>query len=279
MTTIAEVLSIAKDAEYVDFRFTDVPGLQHHYTIPSDQLTEDVFSEGLGFDGSSVRGFQTIDASDMLLLPDPATVIIDPFNKRRTIAMVCDVHDPITGELYQKDPRSVTKRATNYLRSTGIADTIYVGPELEFFVFDQVTYGTSPNSSGYNIDSREGIWGSGSDTNVDGSPNLGHKIPYKMGYFPLSPMDTFQDLRGDMVHQLRECGIDVELHHHEVGTAGQAEIDIVFGEMLTIADKVQTYKYVVKNVALQAGQSATFMPKPIFGDKSRSGTPCASSKR
>lgn len=281
-STPAEVIQMAadQDVQYVDMRFTDVPGLQHHYTLPTSQLSEDVFSDGLGFDGSSIRGFQTIDASDMLLVPDPSTAIIDPFNARTTMALVCDVVDPITGELYEKDPRSVAKRAVNYLRSTGIADTIYVGPELEFFVFDQVSFTNEAHTAGYVLESREGVWSSGDERgDVARGPGSGpgglgdhmisasgHKIPHKMGYFPLAPLDTFQDLRSEMVSELTACGIDVELHHHEVGTAGQGEIDIVFGELLSIADQVQTYKYVIKNVARLAGHTATFMPKPLYAD-------------
>ncbi len=266
-TNPAEAIQMAKDhnVEYADMRFTDVPGLQHHFSLPIGHMTEDVFSEGLGFDGSSVRGFQTIDASDMLLLPDPTTAIIDPFNKHTTIAMVCDVVDPVTGELYDKDPRGVAKRAKNYLTSTGIADHIYVGPELEFFIFDQVSYTNHPQAAGFSLESHEGVWSSGEEE-PNGINNSGHKIPHKMGYFPLSPMDTFQDLRSDMASVLMDCGIAVELHHHEVGTAGQAEIDIVFGDMLEVADSVQTYKYVIRNVAKNAGYTATFMPKPIYAD-------------
>lgn len=272
--TPADVIDMARDhkdpegnrVEYVDMRFTDVPGLQHHYTLPLNQLSEEVFTEGLGFDGSSIRGFQSIDTSDMLLVPDPTTAIIDPFNSHITLALVCDVVDPITGELYQKDPRSVAKRATNYLKSTGIADTIYVGPELEFFIFDKVSFANQPHTSGFVLESHEGVWSSGDEPTGESISTSGHKIPYKMGYFPLSPLDTFQDLRSEMVSELIKCGIPVELHHHEVGTAGQAEIDIVFGEMLAIADRVQTYKYVIKNVAKDAGYTVTFMPKPIFAD-------------
>ena len=268
MSTPAEIVAMAESegVEFVDYRFTDVPGLQHHFSMPVSELNEDVFNEGLGFDGSSIRGFQTIDASDMLLFPDPSTAMIDPFYARKTLSLVCDVADPVTGELYQKDPRSVTKRATNYLKSTGIADTIFIGPELEFFIFDQVSFANTPHASGYDLSSREGIWTSGEEMLIDGTPNLGHKVPHKMGYFPLSPMDTFQDLRSEMVHVLQECGIHVEIQHHEVGTAGQAEIDVRFGEMLTMADHVQVYKYVTKNVAARWGHSVTFMPKPIFGD-------------
>ena len=268
MSTPKEVLDLAtaEGVEFVDIRFTDVPGLQHHFSLPIHELSEDTFEEGLGFDGSSIRGFQTIDASDMLLIPDAGSAFIDPFNKRTTLVLLADVKDPVTGEMYGKDPRQVAKRSIEYLRSTGLADMAFIGPEAEFFIFDAVTFVNDPQEAGFSIGSAEGIWSSGDPQHLDGMPNPGHKVPYKMGYFPLSPMDTFQDLRSDMVATLEQCGIAVEVHHHEVGTAGQAEIDMVFDELVRMADKVQLYKYVVKNVALQHGKTATFMPKPIFGD-------------
>ena len=268
MTSPADLIEKAQadEVEFVDMRFTDVPGTQHHYTLPISHLSPSVFDEGLGFDGSSVRGFQSIEASDMLLLPDPASATIDPFNQHKTLFMVCDVIDPVSGELYEKDPRSVSKRATNYLQSTGIADTVYMGPELEFFVFDRVSYANLPHEAGFSLESHEGPWSSGEE-DYDEFPNTsGHKIAHKTGYFPLSPLDTFQDLRSEMVLNLQACNIPVELHHHEVGTAGQAEIDIVFDKMVTIADMTQTYKYVIKNTAKYNGYTATFMAKPIFGD-------------
>ena len=267
-TSPSDVIKLAADegAEFVDVRFVDVPGTQHHFSLPIHMLTEDVFSEGLGFDGSSVAGFQSIDESDMILLPDPDTVFFDPFFAAKTICMVCDVKDPVTGELYERDPRGVAKRAVEYLQSTGIGDTAYFGPECEFFIFDGVEYQVAPNASGFSISSIEGPWSGGGNGQPGHGANLGHKIPYKLGYCPLPPVDQHQDLRSEMVTTMQSVGIDVEVHHHEVGTAGQAEIDIVFGEMVATADKVTLYKYVAKEVARRAGKTVTFMPKPIFGD-------------
>ena len=267
MSTPQEVIALAESegAEFVDVRFTDVPGVQHHFSMPIHELTESVFEDGLGFDGSSVRGFQTIDASDMLLVPDPDTAFFDPFMKRKTIVLLCDVKDPVTGEMYAKDPRGVVRRSLSYMASTGIADAAFFGPEAEFFIFDSVAYQNQPDVAGYQIRSAEGIFESGRPT-VAGAPSPGHRVRYKGGYFPLPPVDTFQDLRSDMVVALESVGIPIEVQHHEVGTAGQAEIDMVFDEMLPMADKVQLYKYVVKNVAAQHGRTVTFMPKPIYGD-------------
>ena len=267
MTTPQEVIALAasEGAEFVDVRFTDVPGVQHHFSMPIHELTESVFEDGLGFDGSSVSGFQTIDASDMLLIPDPDTALFDPFMKRKTLVLLCDVKDPVTGEMYGKDPRGVVRRSLAYMASTGVADQAYFGPEAEFFIFDSVAFQNQPDVAGYQIRSAEGIFESGRPS-VSGAPSPGHRIPYKGGYFPLSPMDTFQDLRSEMVVALESVGIPIEVQHHEVGTAGQAEIDMVFDEMLVMADKVQLYKYVVKNVAREHGRTVTFMPKPIYGD-------------
>ena len=267
MSTPQEIIALAasEGAEFVDVRFTDVPGVQHHFSLPIRELTEAVFEEGLGFDGSSVSGFQTIDASDMLLIPDPDTAIFDPFMKRKTLVLLCDVKDPVTGEMYGKDPRGVVRRSLSYLASTGIADAAYFGPEAEFFIFDSVAYQNQPDVAGYQVRSAEGIFESGRPS-VNGAPSPGHRVPYKGGYFPLAPLDTFQDLRSEMVVALESVGIPIEVQHHEVGTAGQAEIDMVFDEMLSMADKVQLYKYVVKNVAREHGRTVTFMPKPIYGD-------------
>ncbi len=258
-------MAASEGAEFVDMRFTDVPGVQHHFSLPIRELTESVFEEGLGFDGSSVSGFQTIDASDMLLIPDTDTAVFDPFTQRKTLALLCDVKDPVTGEMYGKDPRGVVRRSLSYLASTGIADAAYFGPEAEFFIFDSVAFQNQPDVSGYQVRSAEGIFESGRPS-VNGAPSPGHRIPYKGGYFPLAPMDTFQDLRSEMVVALESVGIPIEVQHHEVGTAGQAEIDMVFDEMLAMADKVQLYKYVVKNVGREHGRTVTFMPKPIYGD-------------
>ncbi len=267
MSTPQEVIAQAhlEGAEFFDVRFTDVPGTQHHFSLPISQLTENVFEDGLGFDGSSVSGFQTIDASDMILIPDPDSAFYDPFNKRKTLVLLADVKDPVTGEMYGKDPRGVVRRALAYMASTGIADTAFFGPEAEFFIFDSVAFQNHPDVAGYQIRSVEGIFES-SRPSVNNTPSLGHRVPYKGGYFPLSPVDTFQDLRSEMVVALESVGIPIEVQHHEVGSAGQAEIDMVFDAMLQMADKVQLYKYVVKNVALTHGKTATFMPKPIYGD-------------
>lgn len=265
----ADILELAKSekAEFVDFRFTDVPGLQHHYSMPIHQLTEEIFDEGSGFDGSSIRGFQAIDNSDMILIADPNSAYMDPFTEHPTLCLTCIVRDPITKEDYPKDPRIVTQKSVEYMISTGIADIAYFGPELEFFVFDAVTFENNPESSGFSMHSQEAPWTSRLlHSPVDEIPSSGHKIPYKRGYFPLSPLDTFQDMRAEMVKALEGAGIEVEIHHHEVGTAGQAEIDLRFRDLLTMTDQVQLYKYIVKNVAALNGYTATFMPKPLYGE-------------
>ena len=268
MTTPAEVVArlADEDIEFVEFRFTDVPGLQHHYTLPSHELNEGVFAEGLGFDGSSIRGFQTIDRSDMLLVPDVEAGFIDPFYNHKTLILHCTVYDPVTGYEYFKDPRVIAKKAVRYLRGTGLADTCYIGPEAEFFIFDGVNYHNEPYGAAFEVRSVEGIWTSGDTLDAREDPNLGHRIRYKSGYFPLPPLDRHQDLRAEMVSVLEACGVPIELHHHEVGTAGQAEIDMRYDELVTMADKVQLYKYVCKNVAHRAQKTVTFMPKPIYGD-------------
>ncbi len=262
--TSAEVLAMAEDEdiEIVDFRFADLPGLTQHFSVPTHELTEEGFEEGYGFDGSSVRGFQEIQESDMILLPDPNTAFIDPFTKHPTLVLNCFVHDPVTGESYSRDPRFVAKKAEEHLTATGIADTCYVGPEAEFFVFDDVRFAQNEHSAFYSVDSVEASWRTGADE----GPNLGHKPRYKEGYFPVPPIDHYQDLRSEMVLTMERVGIEIEIHHHEVGTAGQAEIDMRFDSLLAMADKVMLYKYVVKNVAKAAGKTATFMPKPIFDD-------------
>jgi glutamine synthetase len=266
--TPSEVLKLAKDSgvEFVDLRFCDLPGVMQHFSMPIHELTEDGFEEGYGFDGSSIRGFQEIQESDMLLIPDPDTAVIDPFREHPTINVNCFVRDPVTGESYSRDPRFVLKKAQEYLKGTGIADTAYFGPEAEFYIFDQVRFDQTQYSGYYFLDSSEGVWNSGSEFNLDGSPNRGYKPRYKEGYFPVPPMDSYQDLRSEMVKQLEAVGIEIEVQHHEVGTAGQAEIDMRFDEMTTMADKLMLYKYVVKNVAWARGKSVTFMPKPIFQD-------------
>jgi len=262
--TPAEVIEFAREqgVEIVDFRFCDLPGLMQHFSVPMSELTEDAFDDGYGFDGSSIRGFQEIQESDMILRPDPNTAVIDPFRQHRTLNLNCWVHDPVTGESYSRDPRYVARKAEDYLRSTGLADTAYFGPEAEFFVFDDVRYAQTQNSAFYAVDSVEATWNTGRDE----KPNLGYKPRAKEGYFPVPPMDQYQDLRSEMTLTLQEVGIEVEVQHHEVGTAGQAEIDIRFDSLLRQADKLMLFKYVVKNTAFKHGKTATFMPKPIYGD-------------
>ena len=266
MTTPAEVSALAQEYEFVDLRFPDLPGKMHHFTMPSSYLTEDAFEEGFGFDGSSIRGFQSIEESDMLLIPDPATAYQDPFFERSTLVMNCFIKDPISGEWYHKDPRRVARNAEEYLLSTGIADNSYWGPEAEFFIFDSARFsqvGHHSNMSYYEVDSVEAAWNSAQQ---EEGGNLGHKMRHKEGYFPVPPNDTQQDLRSEMVAQMLQVGVPVEIHHHEVGTAGQAEIDILYAPLLQQADRLMIYKYIVKNVAQRAGKTATFMPKPIFSD-------------
>lgn len=264
MGTPQEILQLVKDegVEIVDVRFCDIPGLMQHFSVPVDELTEDTFTEGFGFDGSSIRGFQEIQESDMLLIPDPNVAYIDPFLQHKTLAINCFVKDPVTGESYSRDPRYIAQKAEAYLQSTGIADTAYFGPEAEFYIFDDVRFDQDQHSGYYFVDSVEGVWNSGTEEN----PNLGFKPRYKEGYFPLPPMDHYQDLRSEMTLIMKSVGIDIEVHHHEVGTAGQAEIDMRFDTLLTMADRLMLYKYIVKNVARNHGKTATFMPKPIFED-------------
>lgn len=252
--------------QMVDLRFCDLPGMMQHFSVPAAQLKESSFTEGFGFDGSSIRGFQEIQESDMILVPDAATAVRDPFTKHITLNLNCWVKDPITGEPYSRDPRYVAKKAEDYLKTTGVADTAYFGPEAEFFIFDKVQYDQNQYSSHYSVDSIEGQWNSGRATELDGSPNLGSKIRYKQGYFPLPPVDKFQDLRTEMALTMERCGIEIEVQHHEVGTAGQAEIDMRFDTLLTMADKLMLFKYIAKNVAHQHGKTVTFMPKPLFQD-------------
>ncbi|MEZ5134910.1 MAG: glutamine synthetase beta-grasp domain-containing protein [Acidimicrobiales bacterium] len=262
--TPAEVVELAAEegVEIVDVRFCDLPGLMQHFSVPVSELTEDVFEEGFGFDGSSIRGFQEIQESDMILLPDPNTAYIDPFRKHKTLNLHMWVHDPITGEPYSRDPRYVARKAEEHLRSTGIADTCFVGPEAEFFIFDDVRFAQDAHSAFYAVDSVEASW----NTARDEHPNLGYKPRYKEGYFPVPPMDHHQDLRSEMTLILQSLGIPVEVQHHEVGTAGQAEIDIRFDSLLRQADQLMTFKYVIKQTAWQHGKTVTFMPKPVFQD-------------
>ena len=260
----ADVVRLATDEgiEVVDLRFCDLPGLMQHFSMPVHMLTQDGFEDGYGFDGSSIRGFQAIQESDMILRPDPSTAVIDEFREHKTLNLNCFVHDPVTGESYSRDPRYVALKAEEHLRASGIADTVYFGPEAEFFIFDDVRFDQDHHSAFYRVESVEGIWNSGRDE----GPNLGYKPRYKEGYFPVPPMDHFQDMRSEMILAMERLGIEVEVQHHEVGTAGQAEIDMRFDTLLTMADKLMLYKYIVKSVAFRAGCTATFMPKPLFED-------------
>ena len=260
--TVDDVLKLKEQVQMVDLRFTDMPGTWQHFSIPARAMTADLFEDGIGFDGSSIRGFKEIHESDMLLLLDPTTAFIDPALEVPTMVVICDVYDPITRQPYSRDPRYVVRKADAYLKQTGIAQTSYWGPEAEFFLFNDVRYGSGTNHSFYHIDSVEGWWKSGEDL----KPNLGAQIPPKRGYFPVPPADTQQDVRSRIVLALESAGVEIEVHHHEVATAGQAEIDMRFDTMLSMADKVMKYKYIVKNVARQQGLTATFMPKPMFGD-------------
>ena len=262
--TPADVMAmLSEGVEFIDLRFADLPGQVQHFTIPVGQLDLDSFDEGFGFDGSSIRGFQEIQESDMILKPDPDTALIDPFMERKTLLLYCFVHDPISHEPYNRDPRYVAKKAEQYLLGTGLADTSFWGPEAEFYIFDSARFDQNQYSAFYEVDSVEGAWNTGAKE--DGR-NLAYKPRYKEGYFPVPPTDHFQDLRSEMSAVLAEAGIEVEVHHHEVGTAGQAEIDIRYTTLLRQADNVTMFKYIVKNVAWQYGKTVTFMPKPIFED-------------
>jgi glutamine synthetase len=261
--TPKEVLEFAKknQARQLDLRFTDLPGLWQHVSYPMNQLSAESFEDGFGIDGSSIRGWAAINESDMLLIPDAATAMMDPFFEVPTLTMVCNVIDPITRQSYERDPRHIAKKAENYLKSTKIADTAYFGAEAEFFIFDNVAFDQSQHEGFYHIDAEEGRWNSGRREN-----NLGYRPRYKEGYFPVPPMDHYQDLRAEMVETLIKSGLNIECHHHEVATAGQCEIDQRFDTMVKSADNMMLYKYVIKNVAYQYGKSVTFMPKPLFGD-------------
>src|SRR5437660_11190167 len=266
--TPKEVLALIREKEVraVDLRFMDFPGLWQHFTIPADALDEAVFDEGLGFDGSSIRGWQAINESDMLVLPVAETAFLDPFCAERTLTMLCNIQDPLTKEDYSRDPRNVARKAVNYMKSTGIADTAYFGPELEFFVFDSVRYDQTQYSGYYHLDSVEGAWNTGRTKEPDGSPNLGYKLRYKEGYFPVPPSDALHDIRSDRSLTMIQCGLKIEAQHHEVATGGQGEIDMRFAPLVEMADNVLKYKYIVKNVARKHGKTATFMPKPLFMD-------------
>lgn len=259
-----DVLKSVKDegVRMVDLRFTDLPGTWQHFSVPPSAVNADTLSDGIGFDGSSIRGFQEIQESDMLVVPDPTTAFLDPFATETTLALICNIRDPVTGQSYSRDPRYIAQKAEIHLASTGLADTAYFGPEAEFFVFNDVRYGQGINYSFHEIDSNEGTWNTGKEE----GPNLAHKPRQKEGYFPVPPTDSLQDLRTEMVLNLEVLGVRIEAHHHEVATAGQGEIDMRFAPLTRMADNLMLYKYVVKNVARKHNMTATFMPKPLFED-------------
>ncbi len=259
-----DMRQLAKEAKakIVDLKFTDLPGVWQHFSIPIEDLNDELFEEGIGFDGSSIRGFQSIHESDMLLVADPETACLDPVLDVPTLNLICNVQDPVTRQHYSRDPRYVAQKAETYLRTTGIAEVSYWGPELEFYIFDDVRYDQTAHCGYYFIDSNEGVWNTGRQEN----PNLGYKLRHKEGYFPTPPADTFQDVRSEIILKMKEVGVPAEVHHHEVGTAGQGEIDMKYTTLTKMADSVMYYKYLVRNVARKHGKTATFMPKPIFGD-------------
>lgn len=262
--TAQEAIALAKEqgAELVDLKFMDLIGTWQHFTIPMSEYDEALFEDGSGFDGSSIRGWQPINASDMLVIPDPGTAVMDPFCDKPTLSLLGNIVDPITREPYSRDPRGIAKKAEAYVQSGGFGDVAYFGPEPEFFILDEVRFDQNAFEGYYHVNSVEGVWNSGREE----GPNLGYKPRHKEGYFPVSPLDSFQDVRTEMVQTMEKVGIRVEKHHHEVATAGQAEIDLRFLPLVQMADALQWYKYIVKNVAKRHGKTATFMPKPVFGD-------------
>ena len=255
-----------EEVKLIDVRFIDLPGIQHHFNVPVESFDEAVFTDGLMFDGSSIRGFQAIHESDMKLLPIPESAFIDPFRDVKTLVILFSVHNPIDGSPYSRDPRGVVAKAVEYLKGTGIADTAFFAPEAEFYVFDAIRFNTGMNESFHHIYSYEGAWNTGVEYDPDGTPNRGYRTRIKGGYFPVSPTDQFADLRDQMVMKLGEAGLLVERSHHEVGTAGQMEINYRFSDILSAGDDVMKFKYIIKNTAWEAGKTATFMPKPLFGD-------------
>ena len=255
-----------EDVKLVDVRFTDLPGIQHHFNVPVESFDEAVFTDGLMFDGSSIRGFQSIHESDMKLLPVPESAFIDPFRLEKTLVIIFSVHNPSDDTPYSRDPRGVVKKAVDYLKSTGIADQAFFAPEAEFYVFDRIRFLTGMNQAFHHIESYEGAWNTGIEEDADGTPNRGYRTRIKGGYFPVSPTDQFADLRDEMVMNLGKVGLLVERAHHEVGTAGQMEINYRFSDILTAGDELMKFKYIIKNTAWEAGKTATFMPKPLFGD-------------
>jgi glutamine synthetase len=261
---IENVFRLIKEhnVKMVDLKFMDLPGQWQHFSVPVHELTERSFEEGFGFDGSSIRGWKSINESDMLVIPDPTTAFIDPFIEVPTISLICDVYDPVTKEKYERCPRYIAQKAEAYLKSTGIADTAYFGPELEFFIFDDVRFDQNTHEGYYYIDSIEGQWNSGRDE----KPNLAYKPRYKEGYFPVPPTDTLNDIRNEMVLLMEQCGLEIEAQHHEVASGGQCEIDFRFSTLVRCADNVLIFKYIAKNVARKHKKTVTFMPKPLFGD-------------
>lgn len=262
-----DVMKMADEAkvEFIDFKFIDILGTWHHLTVPRHRLDDELFESGLGFDGSSIRGWRAINESDMLFMPDPSTAFIDPFTMHPTMSITCSVLDPITKERYNRDPRAVAINCENYAKSTGIADQIFVGPELEFFVFDGIRFDSKSHESYYHIQSDEGIWNSGRK-HEEGNPNLGNRPAHKGGYIPVAPTDTLVDLRSEMATNLMKCGINCEAAHHEVATGGQCELAMRFNTLVTMADDAIKYKYIIKNTAAAWGKTVTFMPKPMYGD-------------
>jgi glutamine synthetase len=262
--TPKDVRKLAEEAgvKIVDLRFVDLPGVWQHFSFPVRDLADDLFTEGIGFDGSSIRGYQQIQESDMLLKPDPETAFLDPMLEIPTLSMICNVFDPVTHEPYTRDPRHIAQKAEAYLRNSGLADYSYWGPEAEFYIFDDVRFDQNAQCGFYFIDSSEAVWNSG---RVEG-PNLGYKVRHKEGYFPCPPADQLQDIRSEIILKLEEVGVPIEVHHHEVGTAGQGEIDMRYGPLTKMGDSLLYYKYIIRNVCHKHGKTATFMPKPIFGD-------------
>ena len=260
----SDVVKLAKDnnVKMIDFKFIDLPGIWQHYSIPAHRLSEPLFDEGIGFDGTSIRGFAEIQESDMLVFPDPDSAFVDPLLDVPTLSLTCNIRDPLTLEPFSRDPRYIAQKAEKYLISTGVGDVSYWGPEAEFYIFNDIRFDQGVNYGYYYIDSREGIWNSGKDE----KPNLGYRPRHKEGYFPVPPMDTFQDLRSTIMLTMEKVGIEGEVHHHEVGTAGQGEIDMKYDTLTRMADKLMTFKYVLKNLARKSGLVASFMPKPIFQD-------------
>ena len=259
---VSNAIKMAKDVKMVDFKFIDMPGIMQHVSVPARLLDEGKFDEGHGFDGSSIRGFTHINESDMVLLPDPGSAVVDPILEVPTLSLICDVAHPLTLKRFERDPRYIAQKAEAYLKDSKIADVSFFGPELEFFVFDSVSFDQNQHTGYYHVDSEEGIWNSGRND----TPNLAHRPRNKEGYFPVPPVDTLQDFRSECVMRLENSGIECEVHHHEVATAGQCEIGTKFATLTKKADEVMMYKYILKNTAREFGRTLTFMPKPLFGD-------------